>query len=281
MNTWAHAPEAGAPLSLPVHLVTELKLRQPELAAMSQLFLLATLPCLLAVLIDTRTVNDVSVWIKPVKFLVSLSLYYATLAWFFGYLPRRVQWSLAGRFVIWVPIAAGLLEMVWLLSAAFNGVPSHFNETKLVWQLGYAAAGAGALLLMTAVLVQGVMLGRQRAVPVAPAFRHGLVLGSSIAFAATIVVAGYLSSQGGHWVGGMASDAGGLPLFGWSRTGGDLRVAHFWALHAHQLLPLAGWLMAQTQLRHARLAVWLAAAGYLAMIALTFAQALNGKPFIA
>jgi hypothetical protein len=107
----------------------------------------------------------------------------------------------------------------WLVLAAANGVPSHFNTTALVWELGYAAAGIGAVLLMMPLLVQGLML--------ADAYRHGLVLGCVVAFGATIVLAGYLSMAGGHWVGGIHSDAGGLPLFGWSRSGGDLRVAHF------------------------------------------------------
>jgi hypothetical protein len=280
MSAITHHPSITAPGGL-LGWTAELRRRQPELAAISLLFVIAIVPCLMAMAIDVRTVNDVNVWIKPTKFLLSLSVYYATLAWFFGYLPASRQQGLTGLFLVRMPIAIGVFEVSWLVLAAAHGVPSHFNDTELVWALGYAAAGGGAVLLMTAVLVQGVMLARQRTVPLAGPYRHGLALGCVVAFGATLVLAGYMSMSGGHWVGGIHSDAGGLPLFGWSRTGGDLRVAHFFALHTHQLLPLAGWLLARSQVRHGSVLVWIIAAGYLAFTLLTFVQALQGRPFIA
>lgn len=263
-----------------VGVLAELERRQPQLAAASRLFLLGAVPCVFAMLVDPRTVNDVSGWIKPTKFFVALSLYYATLAWCFAYLPEGVQRSRAGRFVIWAPILAGTLEMTWLIAAAANGVPSHFNRVSVAWNAAYSAAGVGALTLIAAVLVQGILLARVREVPIAPAFRLSLVLGASLSFAATVIVAGALSQGPGHWVGAAQTDAGGLPLLGWSRTGGDLRVAHFWALHAHQLIPLAGWAVVQTGIRHKRMAVLALAAAHVGLIVFTFLQALSGQPFI-
>lgn len=264
-----------------VGLLRELERRQPQLAVAAQIALVAVLPCLIAMQIDPRLVNGISVWVKPVKFLLSFVFYYATLAWFFGYLPREAQHGRAGRFVIRTAIAVGALEMLWLLAAAANGVPSHFNTGSLVWGLAYSAAGVGSVLLVTAILVQGLMIARDRRVALAPVFRASLVAGSITAFATTLVVAGTLSAGDGHWVGGAASDAAGLPLIGWSRTGGDLRVAHFWALHAQQLLPLAGALIAAVQPRRPRAWLALAIAGYLGLIGFSFVQALAGQPFIA
>lgn len=90
----------------------------------------------------------------------------------------------------------------------------------------------------------------------------------------------YLSMQDQHWVGGTLSDAAGLPGFGWSRDGGDLRVAHFFGLHALQLVPLFGWLAQRWWRERARLAV-LAFAGVYALFTLaTFVQALRAIPFL-
>jgi hypothetical protein len=94
-------------------------------------------------------------------------------------------------------------------------------------------------------------------------------------------LAGFLSAGANHWVGGQPTDANGLALMGWSRNGGDLRVAHFFALHAQQVIPVIGWGVVATRFRRARTAVVLASAAYVALIVFTFVQALQGEPFLA
>jgi hypothetical protein len=262
-----------------LRLLRELQRRQPQLASAAAISLFAIVPCLLAMLVDPRTVNDISAWIKPTKFLMSFVVYYATLAWAFGYLPREQQSSRAGRFVIRGALTVGLLEMTWLVLAAANGVPAHFNTSPL-WMTAYRLAGVGAVILIAAILVQGVMIARQRSVTVAPTLRWALVAGAMISFVGTLVAAGFLSAYGGHWVGGQPTDADGLLLMGWSRTGGDLRVAHFFALHAQQLMPAIGLGLVAAGFRRAKGAVVLASVAYVTLIAFTFVQALQGRPFL-
>lgn len=261
-------------------LVRELERREPRLATASRLFLLATIPVGLAVLFDHRLVNGIDIWIKPLKFLVSLAIYYGTLAWFQGYLPSAARERKLGWFLVQLPIAIGLLEMTWLVVTAALGVPSHFNRSAPIYEISYMLAGIGATTLMVVALTTGILIGRAREPRLRAPIRLSLVLGSVLAFTATMITAGFLASGRGHWVGGAPTDAGGLPLLGWSRTGGDLRVAHFFAMHALQVVPLLGWAVARSGLDRPRTAVWILAGLYAAFIAWTFVQALSGVSFL-
>jgi hypothetical protein len=102
---------------------------------------------------------------------------------------------------------------------------------------------------------------------------------------AALRVSGHMYIIGAHSVG--VPDGGpGLPFLGWSTTGGDLRIPHFFGLHALQVLPMIGWLLAQhtpTWLRrpHRLTLLWTAALAYLALIALLTWQALRAQSIIA
>jgi hypothetical protein len=82
----------------------------------------------------------------------------------------------------------------------------------------------------------------------------------------------------GHLVG----DAGGatVPLMGWSREAGDLRVAHFFATHAMHFVPALALVSAVVFGGARRLPVWLLALGYAGFTIFTLDQALAGRPFL-
>ena len=87
-----------------------------------------------------------------------------------------------------------------------------------------------------------------------------------------------MTIAGAHTVG--APDGGpGLPVTGWSRDHGDLRVAHFLGLHALQILPLLTFVLARRGWNEARrVRVTLAAAAsYIALFGLLMWQALRGQ----
>lgn len=260
---------------------SELHRREPVLTAIGLVFLLALVPTLFAASIDTREINGISVWVKPSKFLLSLATYYFTLAWYFGYLTPAFRTTRPGRVIVYGSILVGVAEMVWLLLAAVVGVPSHFNRESIVWSVAYPLAGVGATMLLVCMWLQARGIAASAIAPGGAAMRRAIVWSSYVAVVTTLITAFVLAAGSGHWVGGTASDAGGLPLLGWSQDGGDLRVAHFWALHTHQIVPFVVWLLTRHSL--GRDSPWLVAAALVAyggFIGFTFLQALAGQPFL-
>lgn len=89
---------------------------------------------------------------------------------------------------------------------------------------------------------------------------------------------------GAHSV-GVEDGGAGLPFLGWSTQGGDLRVPHFFGLHALQVIPLAG--LALKRLFRDRLnenrrvaLLWTVSMGYLGWVLLVTWQALRGQSIV-
>jgi hypothetical protein len=134
-------------------------------------------------------------------------------------------------------------------------------------------------VLFIAHFLIGVVVLRQRIADrvSAHAVRWGLGL-SLLGLVAAIPMV--QPAQMGHSVG--VSDGGpGLPVVGWSTTGGDLRIGHFIGLHALQALPLLALLLGNRldELTRIRL---LAVGGvaYGILTALLTWQALRGQPLL-
>ncbi len=237
--------------------------------------------CGVASLFDERTLYGVSVWSKPIKFSLSFVMYFVTLAWFAPLLGEGYFAKIRGRLLTALPIVCALGEMVYIVAMAARGEPSHFNLSTPFFATMYSLMGVGAVLLVTACLWMGLRIFWHSYL--ASATKDPYVLAVGIGLIMTFALGGgfggVLSSSGGHWVGGVASDAGGLPLFHWARDGGDLRVAHFFGMHAMQVLPVAGALAIHLwEKSAATFAVVVFALAYAALSTATFVQALRGAP---
>jgi hypothetical protein len=253
--------------------------RQPLFWATAIVLLALMFPTFAAALLDGRTVNGINVWMKPLKFEASLALFAATIAWFFGYLPEERR---RGRLLtIFSAVTVGWIafEQGYITLQSARGVGSHFNVGTPIEGLMFTLMGIGALIFTAMAPVLGIAIARHGRSDLAPAFRLSVVLGLILTFVLGAGVGIALSINGGHWVGAPHTDVGGLAVFGWTRAGGDLRVAHFFGLHAMQILPLAGWLIARRD-PNATGAVWAAAAAIVLLTVWTLVEALLGQPFL-
>ena len=249
----------------------------PAFTMLAMLLIAGLIPLYAAMALDTRSFDGESPWLKPVKFHYALGIYTASLAFFARYTPDATRHSRRWRIYVVAVVLAITGEALWLSAAAMQNTASHFNTEIPLFIALYPLMGAFAVLLISASLTMGIAIWRNRSTGLPPALHRAIALGLILTFVATLPVAGYLSSAGGHFVG---TSTRTLWLMGWSRDAGDLRVAHFLATHALHAIPLAGLIATTTLPAHATRAVWLAAALYTALIAATFAQALQGRPFL-
>lgn len=242
------------------------------------------LPTALSAWFETRVLNGVNIWAKPLKFQVSFALHWLTLAWLLTTLSPGKRASPGTLRVLRLGGFAAVIEVLYITLQAARGRASHFNfSTPLETFLYYVLMGGAALVMMAATAWIGWQILRH------PARRDGrwlgavlgLLAGSIVTLFATAPLASGMVGSYGHWVGGVRSDAAGLPLFGWSTTGGDLRVPHFFAAHLIQATPLAGWLVDRLAPRFSKTTVWMVFGLGLVAVTLTMVQAIAGRPFIA
>lgn len=249
----------------------------PALTALAILLTLGLIPLGAAMALDDRLFQGESPWQKPVKFHVALVIYTISLAFFARYMPTATRIGRAWRWFTAAVVVAIMAEVIWLWGAAALNTASHFNTTHPLLAPIYPLMGALAVLLTSASLVMGVAIWRNADTGLGPALHLAVALGLILTFALTVPVAGYLASAGGHFVGLSSRALWGL---GWSRDAGDLRVAHFLATHALHAVPVAGLLAQHLIPAQAIRAVWLAAGLFVALVAFTFVQALQGRPFL-
>lgn len=252
---------------------------EPGFFAVAVALLFAMAPTAFAAVVDTRSFLGIDVWIKPLKFEAALVVYLLTLCFFARWLPAGTQARRWYRLYSAAVIAGIVAEMVWIGGASLLGTASHFNRTP-VGDVIYIAMGAAAVLLTTPTAVFAWLIARNPSTGLAPALREAIVIGLALVLPLTLLTAGTMAGLQGHAVGGAGTDAGGLPIMGWMRDGGDLRVAHFFATHAMHFIPTFGLLSALLFGVTSRLPVRLFAAVFVGFVAWTFAQALAGRPFL-
>ncbi len=223
---------------------------------------------MIASMFDHRQVLGINLWIKPIKFALSIAIYCFTWAWIITYLPSvTVQRDFA-----WFTAVALLFEMVAISSQAAFGRQSHFNVSTPYSSVLFGLMGIVILLQTLFALYVGILFFGVSSSALSPAMLWAIRLGIIISCVFALQ-GGYMGSKLSHTVG--ATDGGaGLPVLNWSRAAGDLRIAHFVGLHALQVIPLLVALLGITSAAP----VIVFSTGYFVLTSALFYQALLGRP---
>ena len=274
-------------------LINRLWQASPPLTAVSALMLAAAVASAIGLAVDPRIITGAPAWLKPLKFAVSTAVYGLTLAWIFTYLPDRQRMR---RIVGWTTAIVFVLEVGIIDVQAWRGTTSHFNASTPLDQSLFAVMGAAIVLQTLVSIAVVVAVWRHRfadrslgwalrfgtALTIAGALTGGLMTRPTEAQLSDLRAGGHPTSIGAHTVGGV--DGGpGMPLTGWSREHGDVRVPHFVGLHAIQALALVAfglrrWRRSEgTRVK----AVLVAGASYTALFGVLLWHALHGHSVVA
>lgn len=277
------------------HLLKELWTASAS-ATFAGLLMLAALGVSIAGLaMDHRVITGSPAWLKPAKFAASTAIYCFTVAWLLTYIeiwPRLTRWM--ARLIAGVIV----LEVVIIDYQAARGLASHFNVGTALDATLFSIMGTAIGLLWLCSIVIAVTLFRQpftdrawgwalrlgMAITVLGAGMGAMMLGPTHAQLEQARAGHGMPTVGAHTVG--APDGGpGLPGTGWSTEHGDMRVPHFFGMHAVQILPFVALLLtrfgkARPNAQRAAL-VKIAAVSYAALVSILMWQALRGQSIVA
>ena len=227
--------------------------------------------------VGTAAVNP---WIKPIKFSMSFSTFASTISLLLMALQiPRWQLTLVRRAIATsvgleiLSLAAQAWRSAYQLSghSLFDTSLAQITNSMVMVNTGIVC---WMLVLFCANRVRTDWIDR----PMVSAIRYSIVI-----FLAGNAIGGYMLARGSHTV-GVADGSPGLPFVNWSVIGGDLRIAHFIAIHAIQIVPLFAYILSQMApippVKYRRMAVGALAILVSVAVGATFVQAALGKPLI-
>lgn len=230
--------------------------------------LMLALICLVLARFSSLQVLGTSAWYKPFKFFASTAIFVSSMAWYLHYLPpsRMTYWY------PWVLVVLFTIENSYILWQASRGLGSHFNVSTSFHSFMWGVMGLAAVGISVSTLLVAIPFFTQSFPTLPPAYLWGIRMGL-VVFVLFSLEGIAMGARMSHTVG--AADGGaGVAVLNWSKTHGDLRIAHFLGMHALQLLPLIGFFL----IRHVP-GVLITSAIYLAITIFSFVQAMQGRPW--
>ena len=231
------------------------------------LCLAGALICLVLTRTSSTQLLGISAWIKPLKFFFSIWIFCWTMGWLLGELKNPTGLTTYS----WMVVIVMIIEITVITWQAANGRLSHFNTSTPLYSSLFTIMGIAISILTLWTLVVGLKFFGPAAAHIPPGYLWGIRLGIII-FVIFAFEGGLMGARLAHTVG--AADGGaGIQVLNWSKKYGDLRVAHFFGMHALQLLPLIGFYLS----RSARATILIALI-YFLLTSILLIQALRGLP---
>ena len=224
---------------------------------------------------DSTQILGINRWIKPIKFFTSIAIFVWTIAILLNFLKGYEK---ASHRIAWGMIVIFAVEMLIITGQAARGTTSHFNQSNAFDGILFAVMGL-AILANTLLVGYLTYLYFTAEIELPQTILWGIRLGL-IVFLLGSIEGGYMSAQIGHSV-GVADGGEGLPLVNWSTKGGDLRIAHFFGLHAIQVIPMFAYLLERFKVNISTTLTFVFSIIYIAFFSFLFIQALNGHPFLS
>ncbi len=225
-------------------------------------------------MLDQRELLGINVWVKPMKFSLSIAIFVWTVAWYLGDVQGR--FVRLKKIISYTVFISMVIEIGIIFFQAMRGVRSHFNVSSLfdafLFQLMgimIAVTTLMMILLLILLMYQNDELSRDYLI----SLRLGLII-----YLIGSAAGGLMLMNKGHTVG--AVDGGeGIIFMNWSRAAGDLRIAHFIGLHGMQLVPLFGFVLKSTiidSIKSRSRIIIIAFVFYILFLAWTLSTALQG-----
>lgn len=214
-------------------------------------------------------VFNVNAWYKPFKFALSTFLFAWAMAWYCHYLPCFNIFLFN-----WTVIILLGFEIVYIAYQAGKGQLSHYNTSTPLYSALYSMMAIAASLVTIYTAYVGFLFFTN-SFPALPTHYVWAIRLAIVIFVIFSFEGFAMGSRMNHSVGAL-NDNSNWFITGWSKTVGDLRVAHFIGMHALQILPVISYYI----LKNTKATIGLSVAyGLLAF--LTLFQAIQGKPLIS
>ena len=219
-------------------------------------------------LTDIRTIRDVGVWVKPMKFMAATVLFSWPTVWLVSIAHTSVGTTQTYSWITALLILTSLFEVGYITYQGSQGEASHYNNSDVLHMILFGVMGIAAVGLTATQAWLAWEIWQEQKTMGLSVVTLGVVIGLLLTF--------ILSTVSGFLLGGNQPPAGvGLPIVGWHLYR-DIRPSHFLGVHAQQFIPLLGLLVERFAGQYANVGLLAGSAAYVsAWMFLTWAAFTN------